>query len=179
MLEGLASEHPFIRPLLRGLHVLSREFTGVGSFTTFSCETAETPARSEFLGLSALISMPTVPSGMGAVLWCHSHRPQCLEIYVYGDTFWDGLFDGFAITPSRSATEGPPSVVPRPSDSVSVGAAWACCFCGASNAGTGWPLVTLRVTGKDSGAQELRAHAACLKQRLHPGIPFLPGEDSG
>ena len=35
ILEWIAAEHPALRTHLAGLHILSREFTGVGSFTNF------------------------------------------------------------------------------------------------------------------------------------------------
>jgi hypothetical protein len=50
------------------------------------------------LGLDALIVMPNVENGMGAVLFCQGGRPECLEIVTFGDATWDGLFDGFSIT---------------------------------------------------------------------------------
>lgn len=38
ILERLASKTEALRPLLARLHVLSREFTGVGSFTNFKVD---------------------------------------------------------------------------------------------------------------------------------------------
>jgi hypothetical protein len=38
ILERLASKELSIRGAIAQLHVLSREFTGVGSFTNFACE---------------------------------------------------------------------------------------------------------------------------------------------
>ena len=77
------------------LHVLSREFTGVGSFTRFQCAEDAEPKRR--LGMHALINMPGIPNGMGATLLCAGLLPKELEIFTYGDDLWDGVYDGFTI----------------------------------------------------------------------------------
>lgn len=41
ILERIAAEYPPLRTQLEHLHVLSREFTGVGSFTNFLCQNSE------------------------------------------------------------------------------------------------------------------------------------------
>ena len=97
ILARISRAHPSIQPFLGNLHVLSREFTGVGSFTTFQCEKVAPEAPREGLGLDATISMPNVPDGMGAVLFCRSGKPECLEMFTYGDDHWDGVFSGFSI----------------------------------------------------------------------------------
>ena len=78
------------------LHVLSREFTGVGSFTNFKVD-ALGDALEQPVGLDALIRMPGVPNGMGAELLLKGGKPQCLEVFTYGDNHWDGVFEGFSI----------------------------------------------------------------------------------
>jgi hypothetical protein len=46
ILEHLAREEPFVRGSFGQLHVLSREFTGVGRFTTFAgCESCPSMRR--------------------------------------------------------------------------------------------------------------------------------------
>jgi hypothetical protein len=85
-----------MRLSLTGLHVLSREFTGVGSFTRFQCEDSSRDDKRQ-VSLGSLIAMPGVPGGMGAVLFCRGDRPECLETYTYGDERWDGTYDGFSI----------------------------------------------------------------------------------
>ena len=97
ILERIAAEYPVLRTQLERLHVLSREFTGVGSFTNFLCEDSESPISEQQLGLNGLISMPDVPNGMGAVLFCRDYRPVCLETFTYGNDHWDGVFDNFSI----------------------------------------------------------------------------------
>jgi hypothetical protein len=81
----------------RGLHVLSRKFTGVGSHTNFHSDTLA-GAPEEQLGLNhAEIRLPSVPSGLGAVLFCGGGYPSCLELFTYGDELWDGVYEGFSI----------------------------------------------------------------------------------
>jgi hypothetical protein len=63
----------------------------------FAAETICERARSA-LSLDALIVMPNVENGMGAVLFCQGGRPDCLEIVTFGDASWDGVFDGYSIT---------------------------------------------------------------------------------
>jgi hypothetical protein len=97
LLAALSHEHPTICPFVKNLRVLSREFTGVGGFTNFLCKEAPKDADHAPLGLNAMISMPNVPNGMGAVLWCQGGRPKCLEVFTYGNDHWEGLWDGFSI----------------------------------------------------------------------------------
>lgn len=97
LIERIALKTPALREHLANLHVLSREFTGVGSYTNFKIPDLEAQAPRTRLGLDGLIVMPNVENGMGAVLFCRGARPECLETYTFGDTLWDGVFEGFAI----------------------------------------------------------------------------------
>jgi hypothetical protein len=97
ILDRLARKEPSIQASIGALHVLSRKFTGVGSFTNFKCEEQTADAPEDQLGLDALITMPGVPNGMGAVLFRKGRQPQCLEIFTYGDDHWEGVYDGYAI----------------------------------------------------------------------------------
>jgi len=99
ILERLASQSESLRAFLGGLRVLSREFSGAGSFTTFSIAPAlgQHELGQQQLGLDALVIVPGVPNGMGAVLFCRDGCPEMLEIYTYGDDHWNGTFTGFSI----------------------------------------------------------------------------------
>ncbi|MGI8980372.1 MAG: hypothetical protein ACR2FY_14185 [Pirellulaceae bacterium] len=97
ILQRLVRQEPSSEEFAQRLHVLSREFTGVGSFTNFKCDESATDVPERHLGLDALINMPGVPNGMGAVLFCKGNQPRCLEVYTYGDNHWDGVYDGFTI----------------------------------------------------------------------------------
>lgn len=99
ILNRLASQEPSLRVSLEQLHVLSRQFTGVGSFTNFKCDAAND--RKRHVGFDGLIHMPTVPNGMGAVLFCRGDRPECLEVYTFGNEHWDGVYDGYSIEESN------------------------------------------------------------------------------
>jgi hypothetical protein len=101
ILERIAAKNPSLRPYVRTLHVLSREFTGVGSYTNFECEGLSAQAVEQRFGLDDLIVMPNVQNGMGAILFCRGDQPKCLETYTFGNVLWDGVFEGFAI---RTAT---------------------------------------------------------------------------
>lgn len=98
ILERIALNNPSLREHLGRLHVLSREFTGVGSYTNFKIPEIDSQATRTHLGLDAVIVMPNVDNGMGAVLFCRAGRPECLEIVTFGEAAWDGVFDGFLIT---------------------------------------------------------------------------------
>jgi hypothetical protein len=97
ILERIATAHPDLRQYLGHLHVLSREFTGVGSYTTFRCEESSLDSPKQQLGFNELIAVPGVPNGMGAVLYCRAGRPECLETFTFGNDHWDGEHDGFSI----------------------------------------------------------------------------------
>ena len=107
ILKRLANQEPSIKASVARRHVLSREFTGVGSFTKFKCDESAAGTTERQVGLDALIRMPGVPTGMGAVLFCTGDQPECLEVYTYGDEHWDGVYEGFSIgslNRSRSAS---------------------------------------------------------------------------
>jgi hypothetical protein len=97
ILDRIAATSPSLRMYLRHLHVLSREFTGVGSFTNFKCEDKGGQVGEQRIGLDDLIVMPNVQNGMGAVLFCQGDQPKCLETCTFGDELWDGVFEGFVI----------------------------------------------------------------------------------
>jgi len=49
------------------------------------------------IGLDALIRIPGVPYGLGAVMFLNGDQPECLEVYTFGVELWDGVYDGFSI----------------------------------------------------------------------------------
>jgi hypothetical protein len=76
--------------------VLSREFTGVGSFTTFKCTDGGKTESPRKFHLEGVIRMPSVQYGLGAILSCRRRQPECLELFTYQE-LWDGVYDGFSI----------------------------------------------------------------------------------
>lgn len=100
ILDRLATKVPPIRESIDELKVLSREYTGVGGYTNFVNASSSAGSSDQQIGLDDAITMPGVPNGMGAVLFCKGGRPQCLEVFTYGNDRWDGVYDGFVIEPS-------------------------------------------------------------------------------
>jgi hypothetical protein len=93
ILERIAAENPSLRVNMRHLRVLSRTFTGVGSFTKFIYKGLEGKSDEQQLGFDGLIIMPNVPNGMGAILFCRGGQPKSLETYTFGNESWDGVFE--------------------------------------------------------------------------------------
>jgi hypothetical protein len=96
ILSTLAEEKPSLRQLMPELRVLSREFTGVGSYTTFMCSASAPDLGDEHISIGKLILMPSVPNGMGATLFCEAGKPHILETYTHGAELWDGVYTGFS-----------------------------------------------------------------------------------
>lgn len=96
ILERLVAKEPRLAQSCTGLHVLSREFTGVGSYTSFLCDDS-IEGDDWHLTLDALIVVPGVENGMGAVLFGSGKHPKVLETFTYGDDQWDGVYDGFSV----------------------------------------------------------------------------------
>ena len=93
VLNRIAAKDPAIGSINQ-LHVLSREFTGVGSFTNFVCPRE---GDERMFSLDDPIQMPGVPNGLGAVLYLKANQPKMLEIFTFGSDHWEGIYDGFSI----------------------------------------------------------------------------------
>ena len=100
VLERIAHDEPELAHALGTLHVLSREYTGVGCFTRFLCSEDAGPRRE--VGLRTEIRVPGLEHGLGAVLYMRGARPEELELFAYGDERWDGVHDGFSIDDERA-----------------------------------------------------------------------------
>ncbi|NHZ32945.1 hypothetical protein [Massilia rubra] len=98
VLQRISDDLPCIRPYILKLHVLSREFTGVGSYTNFAAlpETFFGSSKSP-ISLTSGISMPGVANGMGAMLFFEASRSLVLETFTFADDFWDGDYTGFSL----------------------------------------------------------------------------------
>ena len=100
ILERIAEEVPSIRPSLKDLRVLSRKYSGCGCDTEFlrkETGTKDDVGWDREVGLNVLIHMPGVPSGLGMALFCAGAQPDCLEIFTFGNEYWDGVYEGFSI----------------------------------------------------------------------------------
>ena len=98
LLDRLASEHPDAQITVPDLHVLSRTFTGVGSFTEFLVK-GQPPVPRRVLGSSAHVTIPSLQYGLGVVAFREGDR-LTLETFAFGDETWDGVFDGFVVGPT-------------------------------------------------------------------------------
>jgi hypothetical protein len=94
ILRTMAREHPSLLLDTRDLRILSRKYTGIGSYTDFDCDGSE---ATESFNLKAPIGMPGVPNGLGAVLFCRGRRPSCLETFTHGEVYWTGASEGFSV----------------------------------------------------------------------------------
>ena len=97
ILELLVDSAPALKPLTAELHVLSRTYTGVGSYTKFKHPETEGLLGNSHIGLNALINVPHIEHGLGALLFCENGNAICLEIYSYGSELWDGNYENFSI----------------------------------------------------------------------------------
>ncbi len=96
ILRRLAASEPWLTKFLDDLHVLSREFTGVGSFTNFRLDEANADSAPRHVGLKGFINMPGVSNGLFAELLCQGEHPTLLEVATCGSDLWDGVHDGFS-----------------------------------------------------------------------------------
>ena len=96
ILQHLAPQLPELTSVIPKLHVLSREFTDVGSFTHFCCDEVIDGASTPIVLLEP-INIPGIKSGLGAALFFEDGKVRVLEFFAFGDETWDGLFDGFSI----------------------------------------------------------------------------------
>lgn len=101
ILSALSESKPSLREVTPKLRVLSREFTGVGSYTKFLSNGTSPDLDGERIALGVLIDMPGVPSGLGALLFCEGGKPHILEVYTHGSELWDRVYDGFRLANSR------------------------------------------------------------------------------
>lgn len=95
ILDRMARSVPTLAQAIPRLHVLSREYTGVGSYTTFKVDDPIVGTQSP-IQLDEVINIPGVPHGLLALLFLEGGKIKFLEIAACGD-LWDGVFEGFSI----------------------------------------------------------------------------------
>src|SRR4051794_4679769 len=91
LLDRLIAENPDERLTAADLHVVSREFTGVGSFTNFLVKGQNKVAR-RVLSMSASVTIPGLKYGLGVVAF-YEGDSLTLETFTSGDEKWDGVFN--------------------------------------------------------------------------------------
>ena len=116
LLKALAEEYTGALPPASDLHVLSREFTCVGSVTKFLVKGQNKETKRRVLPSSRVISVPELEYGLGMVAFIEG-KTLTLELFAYDD-HWDGMSDGFRIgnakapeTTARSDKRGCPSAI--------------------------------------------------------------------
>lgn len=109
LLESFAEQDQSIRGPFERLHVLSREFTGVGSFTSFVGSDPESGSTRRVFSLDALVRIAGGQHLLGVVLFCLGDRLDCLEVFSMDGSPWDGVYDRFSIEPNQ----GPLHLWPR------------------------------------------------------------------
>ena len=97
ILERIARQVPALKASLTGLHVLRREFTGVGGFTHFRHADPAPGISDGPVSMNARIDVRGVANGMGAVLFVKDGCADLLETFTYGSEHWDGVVDGFTL----------------------------------------------------------------------------------
>ena len=97
LLSAFSRQVPALAPALRDLRVLDREFSGVGTFTTFAPATVQPTVPDGPIGLECLIEIPGIPNGLLASLAIKGRQVEFLEIVAL-DSDWDGRHEGFTIS---------------------------------------------------------------------------------
>jgi hypothetical protein len=67
------------------------------SFTSFQAGAEIQGLPDSPISLDAVISVPGVPTGLGALLFVKRGFPNLLEIHTFGNELWDGISVGFDI----------------------------------------------------------------------------------
>jgi hypothetical protein len=86
--------------------VAAREFTAAGGFIEFGPNSIEFQPAKMQLDIDAVIELPCVEHGMGALLFVREARASTLEVYTYGENEWWGDATGFVIVPAQITRGG-------------------------------------------------------------------------
>ncbi|HYE21270.1 MAG TPA: hypothetical protein VEA69_22680 [Tepidisphaeraceae bacterium] len=97
ILDRLNAAYPDLRLAAADLHVVSREFTGVGSFSNFLVR-GRPKAERRALNIPAYVSIPGLVGDLGLVAFFEGDS-LTIEAFAAGGEWWDGVFEGFTIYP--------------------------------------------------------------------------------
>lgn len=100
LLERIAADNPDAELSICDLHVLSREFTGVGCFVSFLIKGRPNTGARCVLDSDAAVTIPGLQCGLGVAAFLEGST-LTLETYTFGDEKWDGVFDGFTLLPKN------------------------------------------------------------------------------
>jgi hypothetical protein len=104
ILERIAMDNAAYRDqlteLIRAGRVAEREWTGAGGYITVGPNTIEFEPRSLELDAEAIIEVPGLKHGLGAMLFVRQGRAEFLELFTYEEAWW-GEWAGFRIVPTQ------------------------------------------------------------------------------
>jgi hypothetical protein len=112
LLESICRANPVkaagLADMIPDLIVLSREQTGVGSFTSFRLPDLVRSAASDrsALGSHEEVALPGLKFGLGILAFLEQGFPHLLETYTYGEA-WNGEWEGFKLVPKPTAPPPP------------------------------------------------------------------------
>jgi hypothetical protein len=89
-----------LRELVQVGRVAERKWTGAGGYITLSPSAIEFDSRNFELGAEAIIEIPGLKRGLGALLFVRDGRADFLELFTYDDEWW-GESGGFRIVPTQ------------------------------------------------------------------------------
>src|ERR1700733_14847482 len=95
LLERVAADNADANICIAKLHVLSRTFTGVGSYTDFLVQGQPKTTPRRVITTPIVVTIPSLQHGLGVVVFIENEK-LTLETYSF-DQPWDGVFEGFSI----------------------------------------------------------------------------------
>jgi len=109
ILERIAMDNSAYREqvteLVRTGQVTEREWTGAGGYITLGSSTILFEPENLELDADAVIEIPGLRHGLGALLFVRNGRADFLEFFTYDDEWW-GDSCGFHITSAKVTREG-------------------------------------------------------------------------
>ncbi len=98
LLNRILAVYPDVRLAIADLRVLSRTFSGVGSFTDFRVDGWPKESERRVLTTDFLVAIPGLQNGLGVIAFLDGNGLM-LETYSFGDETWDGDSQGYTIGP--------------------------------------------------------------------------------
>lgn len=98
IIEDIAKEYPSIKSHIPRLQVESRENTGVGMYVNLNYNHLDESLirlKDGTLSTNEIIVIDSLENGLGFVLDVSNGLINFIELFTYGDEFWDGEFSSF------------------------------------------------------------------------------------
>ena len=96
LLAAFAEQEPRLLSCIQGLRVTGREFSGVGTFTSFAPNAVPAATPRGPIGLDWIVDVPGIPNGLGASITVAADGIEFLEIASLSGN-WDGSHAGFSV----------------------------------------------------------------------------------